>query len=134
MSSTGGGQYNFTTGQTISSLASSTQSAITAPILLRDNATLAFDVAAGTVSGGIDLTDSGAINGTGGGLSKIGAGTLALGGVNTYTGTTTVSNGTAAGERLDCGRSGRERRHPRRHRHRRQFRHRQLRRHAVAGR
>jgi autotransporter-associated beta strand protein len=96
MSSTGGGAFNFTTGQTISSLASSTMSSITAPIQLRDTATLTFDVATGTVPSGIDLNVSGSINqqNAGSGITKRGAGTLVLSGVNAYTGTTTVSNGT----------------------------------------
>jgi autotransporter-associated beta strand protein len=45
---------------------------------------------------GASTTYSGVISSTGGGLVKSGAGTLTLSGVNTYTGSTTISNGVLA--------------------------------------
>ncbi|MEO5714831.1 MAG: autotransporter-associated beta strand repeat-containing protein [Luteolibacter sp.] len=45
---------------------------------------------------GSSTSYAGAISGTGGGLTKTGAGTFTLSGVNSYTGTTSVSTGTLA--------------------------------------
>jgi fibronectin-binding autotransporter adhesin len=92
-----------TTTPIVQTLASASRSTITPSIGLRlssDNNKLTFDVAQGTTSDGIDLLVSGAIvKGAstlhdGGGVKKIGAGTLLLSGNNLYTGSTIVSNGT----------------------------------------
>ena len=67
---------------------------ISAPLNL-GGATRTFAVAEGTAA--IDLSVSGVISVTGAfGITKTGAGTLALSGANTYTGTTTISQGTVS--------------------------------------
>lgn len=48
-------------------------------------------------SGGYDMTITQGLQDAGGGLTKLGSGLLALNGVNTYTGLTTVSNGSLGG-------------------------------------
>jgi autotransporter-associated beta strand protein len=65
----------------------------TAAISLQQ-ANLTFDVADGTAA--TDLRISLPISGPGNGITKTGAGTMELSGVNTYTGATTVSAGTLA--------------------------------------
>ncbi len=62
---------------------------------------LNLGAAALTVGNAIPTTFSGAITGTGGSLTKVGAGTLTLAGANTYTGGTTITAGT-----LQLGSSG----------------------------
>ncbi len=54
--------------------------------------TRTFDINNGTAA--VDMLIGARINGTGGGMIKQGAGTLALTGANTYTGATTISAGT----------------------------------------
>ena len=114
VSSSGGGSLNFSTGFGISSLASSTTSTVSAPILVRDANSLPLAVASGTTPGGVDLLISGVISGqtTNLGVTKTGNGRLNLTGVNTYTGTTVVSGGIlglgttgtlASGSSLDVG-------------------------------
>jgi autotransporter-associated beta strand protein len=56
--------------------------------------TLFFTVAQGTTSNGIDLDVSGAISGGASGIDKEGAGTLALGGSDTFAGGVTINGGT----------------------------------------
>ncbi len=60
--------------------------AISAPVALTDSLTV-------TLNNSSQLTISGAISGTGTGLTKAGGGTLILGSANGYTGTTSINNG-----------------------------------------
>ncbi len=104
MSSSGGGSYNFnvaaTTPPTITSNASTNISTISAPIVVRNTGTLAFNVASGVIGQdprtAIDLNVTGVIsqNGGVGAISKTGAGIMALTATNTYAGGTSVSAGT----------------------------------------
>ncbi len=108
VSSGGGGSYNFnvgaTTAPTISSNASTNLATFSAPIVIRNNGTLAFNVASGVIGQDprteSDLTVSGTIlkdnvtTTSVGGISKSGAGILTLSGVNTYNGGTLISAGT----------------------------------------
>ena len=89
------GTYHFDSanGFGVTTLASSTASLISGGITIRSGS-LPFNVAAGSAPGGIDLVVSGAIGGGAYSVIKNGAGTLALAGPNTYTGTTTISAGT----------------------------------------
>jgi fibronectin-binding autotransporter adhesin len=95
MTSTGGGAFNINASGAINSLASDTMSTISAPVILRANGlTISTDL--GTAPDGIDLDISGAIwqSASGYGFTKMESGTLALSGVNTYSGNTLVKNGT----------------------------------------
>ncbi|MEI7909981.1 MAG: autotransporter-associated beta strand repeat-containing protein [Verrucomicrobiota bacterium] len=89
------GAYNFDSvnGYGVTTLASSSASLISGGIAIRSG-TLPFNVAAGSVPGGIDLLVSGVIGGGANSVIKNGAGTMLLSGANTYTGTTTISAGT----------------------------------------
>ncbi len=64
-----------------------------------------IDVANGTSSANVDGRLTGVISGTGG-LTKIGAGALALTGLNTYSGTTNVTNGALQVGSAGVGRTG----------------------------
>ena len=98
MSSTGRGSYNFTTGYGITTNASAATSLISSGIIIRDANNLTFNVAAGTTPSGVDLLDTGVISNnsasTVSSITKTGAGEMVAGSVSdTYTGSTTVSNG-----------------------------------------
>lgn len=102
MGSSGGGAFhiNAGSGKTISSLASPMTSSIGANIVIRGaNSVLPISVADGAAA--TDLSITGVIANSNfeagaNGLQKTGAGTLVLGGANTYTGATTVEGGTLA--------------------------------------
>ncbi len=114
ISSSGGGSLNFSAGFGISSLASTTTSTVSAPIIVRDVNSLPLNVASGTALSGVDLNITSVISGQTGdlGVTKTGLGRLNLNGINAYTGTTVVSAGTlglgvagslASGSSLDIG-------------------------------
>ncbi len=77
----------------ITSNASATTSTISGGVNIRSG-NLGFNVAGGTTASGIDLLVSGVISGATYGITKTGAGVMALTNANTYTGTTTISAGT----------------------------------------
>ena len=96
ISSSGGGAFNFSTGYGVTTNAGNVSSVISAPVVIRDANNLAFNVAQGSVPGGVDLLVSGAISATGtaNGITKGGAGEMAIGAVSdSYTGSTTVAGG-----------------------------------------
>ncbi len=94
ISSTGGGYYNFSGGQTIATTGTNISSVITAGIDLRSSSGLNFNVASGSVPSGIDLLVSGIITNGAYPIAKQGAGLMALTGANAYTGVTAISQGT----------------------------------------
>ncbi|MFD0892094.1 autotransporter-associated beta strand repeat-containing protein [Luteolibacter ambystomatis] len=91
LTSTGGGQFNFTNGYGLTTVASSTTSLVSAPINIRDTNNLGVAVATGTTASGIDLDMTGII--TGYSVTKSGTGSLRLTAANTYTAGTTVAAG-----------------------------------------
>ena len=106
ISSGGGGNtmdwyYGNSYNPTLNTLASPDHAVISATVNLRLASganNLTFNVAQGTTSDGVDLLVSGNIISTGqgdsqGGIIKTGAGTMVLGGNNTYTGATSVNAG-----------------------------------------
>lgn len=95
LSATGGGQFYFNTGYTLSSNASAVRSTFSAPITLAGSGNFTVTTAQGTTSDGVDLAISGIVTGSRA-LAKEGAGTLLLTRVNTYTGGTIVNAGTLA--------------------------------------
>jgi autotransporter-associated beta strand protein len=95
--SSGGGYYNLNGASApINSLATNIVSTISAPLGLRASG-LVISTSAGAVPGGVDLNISGVmadLQGSGFSWTKSGAGTMSLSGVNTNSGTATVSAGT----------------------------------------
>ena len=99
------GNYAFFgdgTNQLVTTLASSTTAVISAGTISTHVGATIFNVAAGGVSGGatpgVDLLVSSVLKnfntGTPGTFTKSGPGVMVLSGINTYTGATTISNGT----------------------------------------
>ncbi len=96
VSSSGGGSYNLSTGNGVTTNASNVTSVFSGPIIIRDANNLTFNVASGTTPTGMDLLVSGSIAGTGtvNSVTKTGAGQMVIGSVSdTYSGSTTVANG-----------------------------------------
>ena len=94
--SNGAGPFQFNNGYGITSNASTATSLISAGLLSRSSAGIAFNVAGGTTPSGIDLNVTGVISDGGNnyGITTSGAGLMELSGFNTYSGTTLISGGT----------------------------------------
>ena len=99
------GNYAFFgdgTNQSVTTLASSTTAVISAGTVSTHVGITIFNVATGTVTGGatpgVDLLVSSVLknfnSGVAGTFTKSGPGVMVLSGINTYTGATTISNGT----------------------------------------
>ncbi len=93
-----GGLYqSLSTGPVLTTVAGSAPSVISSGFNLGVGVgeNVILNVAQGTTSNGVDLLISGPISDSfgGGGITKIGGGTVALNGANTYTEPTVVSNG-----------------------------------------
>ena len=89
--------YNgITSTPTVNTMASSATATISSGFRLRlNNNSLTFNVAQGTTPSGVDLLVSGnIISAYADGITKTGAGLMALAGAHTYTGPTIVSGGT----------------------------------------
>ena len=95
VTSTSGGAYNFNASASvgINSNASAITSAFNAPITIRNNTNLNFNVALGTTATAQDLRVTGIIGGGAGAITKNGNGVMTLEAQNTYTGGTTVNGG-----------------------------------------
>ena len=92
LDSSGGFQWNYTN---LNTLASADTATVSGPLNLRGDGgytTMAVDVADGAAT--TDLLISGNISGASMNITKSGAGTMELSGANSYSGTTTVNDGT----------------------------------------
>ncbi len=100
MTSSGGGSYHFSTGYGVTSNASSATSVIAAPLTIRDQNNLTFNVAAGSTASRVDLLVTGAIandpysTSALNAITKAGAGLMRLTGPANYLGNTSVVGGT----------------------------------------
>jgi autotransporter-associated beta strand protein len=90
---TGGSGLNFNTGYGITTFATNIVANFAINIVLRGSP-IGITNALGTVPGGIDMQVSAPIMGSGDTLAKYGPGTLALSGVNTFTGGLSINAGT----------------------------------------
>jgi fibronectin-binding autotransporter adhesin len=92
---TSGAQWVLNGNNTVSlinGLAAGTTATIAANVAIqRDPVT--FNIAAGSVPGGVNMLFSGVLSGSGKRLIKTGAGTLVFSSASTYSGATTISNG-----------------------------------------
>jgi autotransporter-associated beta strand protein len=86
----GSGNTGITLAGTSPGITAAGTHTIATPIAMANNATIT------ATNPGDSLTVSGVLSGSGMSLTKTGAGMLTLNGANTYTGTTTVANGTLA--------------------------------------
>lgn len=105
MSSSGGGNYDFTTGYGITTNASTATSVISSALTSQSGNSLDFNVASGTTQSGVDLLVSGQIQegwGSSGGITKDGPGVMLVSGGGNgnnwssglpYDGPTTVNAG-----------------------------------------
>lgn len=101
-SATAAYRFDAPNGNGIASLASSTTSLISAPLVISFSGNVPISVASGNTSSGIDLSITGAISDVAG-IVKSGPGVLALSGANSYGGGTVISGGTL---RANNGASG----------------------------
>jgi len=94
---TGASSHNYTfngnnSTMTVNSLAASATATINAGVGIGLQRDTTFNIASGSAPGGVDMLVASAMNGSHK-LIKIGAGRLNLSGANTYSGSTTISNG-----------------------------------------
>ena len=83
----GGDDFAIQGGYSVTTIGTNVSSVIAAPVQLRNQNTVTFNVGQGTVPGGVDLLVSGAISG-GYSLTKTGNGLMQLTAANSYNGTT----------------------------------------------
>ena len=94
----GGGTYHFNSGYGVTTYGSTATSLISSSVVIRGSSNLAFNVAGGTTTSGVDLNVSGVIGyygyGGTGGITKSGSGLMELTAANTYSAATLISGGT----------------------------------------